>query len=613
MTYGDYDMKQKIKKEKQKAHILKNTAFMLGCAFRCAPFSLFIIYFSYIAENVYYSVVINVMFLETALSIIEGNGTFRDFAVRMCLIVLGKLLIDLLAYIDVYTVRIRFEIKCESYINNLIFKKAQQVELGCYEDPAFFDKYNRATWVVEKGGFKRIIEGSAWTIGSLISFVFLVIYLISIDPFLLVFILCPVIVIALRIKKNEVELQKEKDMTPYERQKDYIRRTILLKDFAKEIKTTDIFTVIRKRFHAAIDKNIAVIRRYGWKIALFEIVSDFFGEIIPVAGGFGYGCYRLMVLQNLPVSEFSVLISAITTARNKLNHLAHYFAMQQKHCLWVQNMREFLEYEPQIRSGTKIPGDFESLCFKNVSFRYVGKDEDTLKNISFTVHKGETVAVVGHNGAGKTTLSKLMMRLYDVTEGEILYNGINIKDYDLLLLREKFASVFQDYRIFAMTVAENVLMEEVDEQNAHLAKEALQMGGVYEKIDTLPQKENTLLTREFDNEGALLSGGQAQKVSIARLFAREFDIAILDEPSSALDPVAESKMYDSLLEGTKGKTVFYISHRLSSATRSDKILVFDNGELIESGTHEELMAKNSVYSEMFTLQASGYTEEVVYE
>lgn len=612
--YGVKYMKiKKEKKEKQKAHILKNTAFMLGCAFKCAPLSLLIIYISYIAENVYYSVVINVMFLETALSIIEGNGTFRDFAIRMCLIVFGKLLIDLLAYIDVYTVRIKFEIKCESYLNNLIFKKAQQVELGCYENPDFFDKYNRATWVVDKGGFKRIIEGSAWTIGSLVSFVFLVRYLISVDPFLLVFILCPVIVIALRTKKNEVELQKEKDMVPYERQKDYIRRTILLKDFAKEIKTTDIFTVVKRRFQTAIDNNIGVIKEYGWKIAILEIVCDFFGEILPIAGGFGYGCYRLIVLQNLPIAEFSVLISAITTARNKLNHLAHYFAMQQKHCLWVQNMREFLEYEPQIKGGERIPEDFESLEFRNVFFRYTEDKDYTLQNISFTIHKGESVAVVGHNGAGKTTLSKLIMRLYDVSEGEILYNGVNIKEYDLLQYREKFASVFQDYRIFAMTVAENVLVEEVNEENAPLARKALEMGGVYDKIETLPEKENTILTREFDNEGALLSGGQAQKVSISRLFARDFEIAILDEPSSALDPVAESKMYDSLMEGTKGKTVLYISHRLSSATRSDKILVFSGGRLAESGTHEELMECNGMYCEMFTLQASGYAEEVAYE
>ena len=600
---------KKEKKPREKAHIIKNTLFMLGCAFKSAPISLFIIYFSYVLENVYYSVVINVMFLETALSIIEGNGTFTEFTIRMCIIIFGKLLVDLLGYIDVYTIRIKFEIKCESYINSLIFKKAQEVELACYENPEFFDDYNRATWVVDRGGFKRIIEGSAWTLGSLVSLILLVFYLISIDPILILFILCPVVVIVFRVLKNNLELEKEKEMTPFERQKDYVRRTILLKDFAKEIKTTNIFVVMEKRFKQAINKNIEVIKKYGWKIAILEIISDYFAEILPIGGGFVYGCYRLVVLDNLPVSEFSVLLSAISTCRNKIGHLARYFAMQQKHCLWVQNLRNFLEYEPQVKSGTVIPEDFESIEFKNVSFRYTDDKDYILKNISFKIEKGQTVAVVGHNGAGKTTLSKLLMRLYDVTEGEILYNGINIKEYDLLQYREKFAAVFQDYKVFAMTVSENVLTEEVTDENKDIAVNALKMSGAYKKIGKLPEKENSILTKEFDKEGIQLSGGETQKVTIARLFARDFSIAVLDEPSSALDPVAESRMYDALMEGTKGKTVIYISHRLSSATHSDKILVFNKGNLTEQGNHEELIAKNGEYAEMFTLQASGYTQD----
>ena len=601
-------MKKNLKKKaRQKAYVLKNTGFMLSCAFKSAPLSLIFIYFAYIAENVYYSVVVNVLLLETALSIIEGNGSFSEFAIKMCIMVAGKLLIDLIGYIDFYTVRTKFEIKCESYINSLIFTKAQQVELGCYEDPDFFDKYNRATWVVDRGGFKRIIEGSAWTIGSIISFIFLVVYLVEIDPFLLVFIVCPLVVIAFRTLKNNIELEKEKEMTPFERQKDYVRRTILLKDFAKEIKTTNIFVVLDKRFRAAIQKNIEVIKKYGWKIALLECISDYFAEIFPVTGGFLYGCYRLVVAENLPISEFSVLVSAITTCRNKLNHLAHYFAMQQKHCLWVQNLREFLEYEPKIQGGEIIPDDFRSLEFRNVSFRYKPDGDYILKNLSFKIERGQTIAVVGHNGAGKTTLSKLLMRLYDVSDGEILYNGINIKEYDLLEYRKRFASVFQDYRVFAMTVSENVLTEEVNEENKPLVK-ALEMAGVYGKISRLPNKENSILTKEFDPEGILLSGGETQKVTIARLFAKNFDVAVLDEPSSALDPVAESKMYDALIEGTKGKTVIYISHRLSSATRSDNILVFSKGSLIEQGSHEQLMTLGGEYCEMFTLQASGYKE-----
>lgn len=594
---------------KAKAHIFRNTAFMLKSSFKSAPVATILIYLAYISENVYYSVVFNVMFLQTALAIIEGNGTFREFVIKISLIILGKLAVDLFSYIVFHPIREKYEIKFEGYLNKMIFEKAQQVELGCYENPDFFDNYNRATWVVEKGAYKRIIEGSAWTVGSVISIISLAIYLYNIDPILLIIIICPVIVMYFRIKRNSVEFQKEKEMTPYERQKDYTKRTVLLKDFAKEIKTTGIFKVVNRRFKEAIDTNIKLIRKYGWRIAVLEMFSDFFGEVIPVAGGFGYGCYRLIVRGDIPISEFSVLVSAITNCRNKLNQLAHYFTMQQKHCLWVQNLREFLTYETKIQSGDLEPGEFESLEFRNVSFCYSGNKRNTLTNVSFRINKGESIAVVGHNGAGKTTLSKLIMRLYDVDDGEILYNGVNIKEYNLLKYRQRFASVFQDYRIFAMTVAENVLIDEVNESNISIARKSLKQSGVYEKILTLDEQENTILTREFDEEGVSLSGGESQKVTIARMFAKDFDVAILDEPSSALDPVAESKMYDSLMEGTKNKTVIYISHRLSSATRSDNILVFSGGKLIENGTHEELMTLDGEYCNMFTLQASGYREE----
>lgn len=601
--------KKKNRPPKEKAHVIKNTLFILGCGLKSAPLAMISLYISNIIENVYYSLVFSVFFLKTALSVIEGNGTFKELVIKIVLMVIGKVFVDMMGYFTNFYAKIRFEIKCEGYINEMIFNKAKQVELGCYENPEFFDKYNRATWVIEKGGFKRIVQGTSWVIGSIISLIVMVIYLVSIDPVMIIFIICPVFVTFFRVLKHREEFRKEKETTPYERQKEYVRRTVLLKDFAKEIKTTNIFAVLKKRFSSAIENNIKLIKKYGLRVAVLEVLSDLFGDVIPVAGGFGYGCYRLVELGNLPVSDFSVLVSAILQCRFKINNFARYFTMQQKHCLWVQSLQEFLAYEPKIVDGGIDTEEMETLEFRNVSFTYPGKDEETLKNISFKVNKGETVAIVGHNGAGKTTLSKLLMRLYDVTEGEILYNGKNIKEYNLLSYRDRFASVFQDYRIFAMTVAENVLMQETDENNIPLAKKALTQSGVMNKIETLPEGVNTLLTKEFDDEGASLSGGETQKLAIARLFAKQFDVAVLDEPSSALDPVAESKMYDALAEGTKDKTVLYISHRLSSAANADNILVFRDGQLIETGNHAELMEKGGEYCEMFTLQASGYREE----
>ena len=205
------------------------------------------------------------------------------------------------------------------------------------------------------------------------------------------------------------------------------------------------------------------------------------------------------------------------------------------------------------------------------------------------------------------------MRFYDVTEGEILYNGINIKEYKVDSLRNAFATVFQDYKNFAVSVFENVMCRECSEEDKIKAQTALEMAGVWEKVKTLPSGGDTVLTREFDEEGAGLSGGENQKVSTARLFARKYEMAILDEPSSALDPIAEYKMYENLIKATKDKTVMYISHRLSSAVLSDRVIVLENGSIIESGTHRELLAHGGKYSEMFNLQASAYSREEVPE
>ncbi|MBR6638811.1 MAG: ATP-binding cassette domain-containing protein [Muribaculaceae bacterium] len=231
-------------------------------------------------------------------------------------------------------------------------------------------------------------------------------------------------------------------------------------------------------------------------------------------------------------------------------------------------------------------------------------------NLSLKIDKGQTTAIVGKNGAGKSTFVKLLLRFYDADSGEILYNGVNIKEYDIESLRNRFATVFQDYKVFALTIAENVLCKEVETDfDNSTVKRALKNSGADLFVDKLENKESTVLTREFDEKGTGLSGGEQQKLAVARMFAKDFDLAILDEPSSALDPIAEYQMYESLINATKDKTVIYISHRLSSAVLSDKIFVFDDGTVSESGTHEELMAQTQGYYEMFTLQASNYKNE----
>ena len=224
-----------------------------------------------------------------------------------------------------------------------------------------------------------------------------------------------------------------------------------------------------------------------------------------------------------------------------------------------------------------------------------------------TIRKGDKIAIVGYNGAGKTTLIKLMMRLYDPTEGEILYNGMDIRELDTDEYRKQIGTVFQDFKIFATSIAENVMNGVYDEAaDRETVLSALKNADFTENLETLPEGIETHLTREFNGKGTNLSGGESQKVAIARVFAADYPLVIMDEPSSALDPMAEYNLNQSILHNTEGKTVIFISHRLSTTRIADKIYMFDTGRLIEEGSHTELLEKNGKYAEMFRLQSEKY-------
>ena len=243
---------------------------------------------------------------------------------------------------------------------------------------------------------------------------------------------------------------------------------------------------------------------------------------------------------------------------------------------------------------------------RNVSFTYAGNETPTLHNISFDIRAGEKVAIVGYNGAGKSTLVKLLTRLYDPTEGSLCYDGKDVRDYQLTAYRECFGTAFQDFSMFAASLAENVVMNKAEGREQEV-REALDKAGFTEKLSDLSAGLDTQLTKEFHEDGAVFSGGEAQKVAIARVFAGNSQVLILDEPSSALDPLSEYHVNHSMLEAAADKTVIFISHRLSTTKAADTIFMMEHGRIIERGSHEELMAQNGKYAEMFRLQSKNYS------
>lgn len=596
----------KKKKTKEKFEGLKNVLYALKIVHKCAPGMMIAQVSMQTSFWFFTGFVKDVLFLKLLLELITNGGTFKEYVILVLLLVASELIATGINCFSDYYGSVKWK-KFYKNLNDKIFEKAVSVDMACYENPEFYNKYKRATEIITEDHiayfawqFSNIIAGS-------LTGVFLVIYVITIDPKILLILLVSVFVLAFGTIKGKLDVKKDKEMTIHKRSKAYVKRTVYLREFAKDMRTSNIFDVMHTRFKSAITKNREIIKKYGWKIAFLETMSGFFGKALPVAATYVYAVYRYAVKKDLKVSDFSVIMTAMSNLKDVFNDVGEAVSDVRREAEYFGNLKAFMEYESKVTGGTRIAEELETIEFKNVSFTYPDAKTATISNLNLKINKGETVAIVGKNGAGKTTFVKLLLRFYDVDSGEILYNGINIKEYDIESLRSRLATVFQDYKVFALSIGENILCREViDENDRQKLEEAIKNSGADTCVEKLPQKAQTVLTREFDEKGTGVSGGEQQKIATARMFAKDFDLAILDEPSSALDPIAEYRMYEKLIEATKNKTVIYISHRLSSAVLSDMIYVFQDGSVSESGTHEQLMENKKGYHEMFSLQASNY-------
>lgn len=591
-----------------KVPVFKNIAYALKLVWECDKKLLIGYLINGFSAHIFMLYIQNILFLKVLLGILDSGSTFESYVGTLIKFLLLSVTLMGISCFTAYIISVSAK-NVLKQLNNKIFNKAITLDVECYENPEFYDKYQRATNVLAWSYFDFVCSCVANIISCIVSLALVIGTVTAINPMYLLFLLPVVLVFVIETSKSKLVYKRDLEMTTNNRIKAYVQRTVFLKDFSKDMRTSNIFAVLMNRFKAAIDSNVEILRSYGWKLFIYSTVSSLFSEFIPIIGTYAFAAYQFVYTSALTVSGFSVVLSSINAVRESTMNIARSFDGLVNMSLCFQNLREFFEYEPKITSGDKIPGEFESLEFKNVSFRYPSAEKYALQDISFRIDKAETLALVGVNGAGKSTLVKLLLRFYDVTEGEILYNGINIKEYDLNKYRNIFGAVFQDYRNFAISVYENVICHECSDEEKQIAESALRRSGIWEKISALPGGADAVLTREFDKNGIGLSGGENQKVSAARLFAKDFQFAVLDEPSSALDPIAEYKMYENLIQVTENKTVLYISHRLSSAVLSDRIIVVGGGRVLEEGTHEELMALGGKYNEMFTLQASSYNRE----
>lgn len=491
-------------------------------------------------------------------------------------------------------------------IEKMLFKKSAEVELACYETPSFYDKYVRAM----DEAYHRIMK-VMWSLNGLIrkliSLTANSLLLFVIDPLLILFALIPLFLGIFRRLYNIARHDFEVEMKPVNRRAAYVRRTFYLGEYAKEMRIGGMHAQMLLDFKETFKDYKVILKKYGFKRMLYTYIQRIGLEVFTFLGATLYSVWRTMSAGGMLVGDCLVVLSSIGSISFALSNLIQNLAEFGEHALFLEDVRFFLDYSPKILDGEKeLPKKSVNLEVKNLCFRYEGADTDTLKNINFTWHKGERIALVGSNGSGKTTLVKLLLRLYDPTNGEILLDSDNIKDFKVDNYRSLYSTVFQDFKVFSLSIKENVLLRTAESGDDELVLSALKESGVYDKISTIENGTDAILTREFDDKGVNLSIGEQQKLSLARVFATNTPFVILDEPSSALDPIAEYEMFENMMRATKGRSVIFISHRLSSAVLADKVLLMDKGEIVETGTHDELIKKNGKYADMFRRQAENY-------
>ena len=382
-----------------------------------------------------------------------------------------------------------------------------------------------------------------------------------------------------------------------------------LPDYAKEIRLNGkVKDGAFKKYEAINDGMIDELSHRSKSVLVIDTVNWALQTVLLEFGTTLFLVYEALVRKSIDYTAVIVLMTATWRLSRAFRNIVYKIAVSAEQCLYVEKIKNFLETKNDIVSEEDLPVNSApcSLELKNVVFRYTEDGDNIISGVSLKMEPGEKIALVGSNGAGKTTLIKLIMRLYDPNEGEILLDGINIKKYDVEKYRHNVGVVFQDFNIYAATVAENVAMDIYPHDNDGAVESALRHSGFGERLDETDCGIDTELTKEFDDEGINLSGGESQMIAIARAFYKDSGIIILDEPSSALDPISEYNFNKNMAEAAKDRTVIFISHRLSTTRLADRIIVLENGSVVEEGTHKALLEKQGRYFEMWHAQADKY-------
>ncbi len=530
------------------------------------------------------------------------SGFWWLVAAEFGLAVLNSMLIRTIDYSDSLLAD-----KYTRHVSIRVMNHAASLDLQAYEDPVFYDRLERARVqatdrLVMIQAIGRLVQQAITTITLSVSIMFF-------SPWLMLLLIVGVVPAFLGESHFAfLGYAKNFRQTPMRRQLDYLRVLGGSKEAAKELKLFGLKNFLSERFTRLsddiYDENVALSRR--------KLIA---GSLLSVVGTTGYYSAYVFVIWRtvagaLSIGTLTFLTGAILQASSNIEQIFSTVAAIGDQALFLTDLLAFFEMKPTIRSKPNaLPAPRpirKGVEFRDVCFSYPGNSRLILDHINFQLHTGERLALIGENGQGKTTIVKLVTRLYDPTEGQILLDGIDLREYDLEDLHREIGVIFQDFMRYEMTARENIAVGRVEEiNNLELLETAARKSMADQTIGRLAQGYDQMLGRRFD-QGVDLSGGEWQKVALARAYLRDAQILILDEPTAALDARSEYEVFRRFAELTAGKMAFFISHRFSTVRSADRILVLENGKIAEEGTHDQLASLGGRYAEMFEMQASSY-------
>jgi len=506
-----------------------------------------------------------------------------------------------------------YGIKISAGINKEIFNKVMHTDLKHLDTPKFYDAY---TWTLQNlvnqcTQMANLVVGISSTLVRIVTLVFLI---STTDIFVIIFAIFNIVFTA-TLYRIIAKLKYEKDIETLQinRRWGYLGRIFYLKNFSFDLRSTNLSKILFSRFSKNVEDSLSLVKKYRPSLSALDIITGS-ASIIFYSAVFVYLGFRAHS-SNISIGDFSAMLVAFGLLRDGLSSIADEFVQLYSMELYTVKAKNFMDSESSIEtkniSNTILKDNPFHIVFKNVSFKYKDGDAPCVFNdLSLEIRPGQKIAIVGQNGAGKTTLLKLLLGFYEVNKGDIFIDGTKIPDINLQDLRSKIGVAFQQSYVYAESIRQNLLLysesidsEEVtDEQMVNILNK-LNLNILVNDAVTL----ETEMTREFDGNGVELSGGQTQLFALARLFIKKFNLLILDEPSSALDPLMEYRLNKIIIDEFKDETVVIIAHRLSTIRNVDCIYLLHEGTVAEMGTHEELMVKKGIYCDMFTKQAENYT------